>query len=122
MKGNQSDLQEEIATAFNEPILPLKEWQAPPEVCHGRIDHRRTATLPVKTLSKYMRKRWPSIQSIVRIVRKREHVTQVRQFERYSEVTSTVKSSVFNGLYDLELLVHEIFVITHMDHKAIDTR
>ena len=47
---------------------------------------------------------------------------QVRQFERYSEVTSTVKSSVFNGLYDLELLVHEIFVITHMDHKAIDTR
>ena len=47
-------------------------------------------------------------------------VTQVRQFERYSEVTSTVKSSVFNGLYDLEVLVHEIFVITHMDHKAID--
>ena len=47
---------------------------------------------------------------------------QVRQFERYSEVTSTVKSSVFNGLYDPELLVHEIFVITHMDHKAIDTR
>ena len=50
------------------------------------------------------------------------YAPQVRQFERYSEVTSTVKSSVFNGLYDLELLVHEIFVITHMDHKAIDTR
>ena len=49
-------------------------------------------------------------------------IPQVRQFERYSEVTSTVKSSVFNGLYDIELLVHEIFVITHMDHKAIDTR
>ena len=49
-------------------------------------------------------------------------VSQVRQFERYSEVTSTVKSSVFNGLYDLELLIHEIFVITHMDHKAIDIR
>ena len=46
--------------------------------------------------------------------------TQVRQFERYIEVTSIVKSSVFNGLYDLEVLVHEIFVITHMDHKAID--
>ena len=48
--------------------------------------------------------------------------SQVRQFERYSEVTSTVKSSVFNGLYDLELLIHEISVITHMDHKAIDNR
>ena len=46
--------------------------------------------------------------------------SQVRQFERYIEVTSIVKSSVFNGLYDLEVLVHEIFVITHMDHKAID--
>ena len=51
-----------------------------------------------------------------------EHDPQVRQFERYIEVTSIVKSSVFNGLYDLEVLVHEIFVITHMDHKAIDTR
>ena len=48
--------------------------------------------------------------------------TQVRQFERYIEVTSIVKSCVFNGLYDIEVLVHEIFVITHLDHKAIDTR
>ena len=48
--------------------------------------------------------------------------SQVRQFERYIEVTSIVKSSVFNGLYDLEMLVYEIFVITYMDHKAIENR
>ena len=49
-------------------------------------------------------------------------IAQVRQFERNFQVTSTVKSRFFNGLYDIEVLVHEIFVITYMDHKAIDTR
>ena len=37
---------------------------------------------------------------------------QVRQFERYFEVTSTVKFSVLNGLHDVGVLVFETFVIT----------
>ena len=62
------------------------------------------------------------LDSAVRAMQNLSRLSQVRQFERYIEVTSIVKSSVFNGLYDLEVLIHEIFVITHMDHKAIDTR
>ena len=78
VKGNQSDLQEEITTEFNEPVSPLKEWQAPPEAGHGRIEQRKIAILPVEVLSEYIRERWPSAQSIARIDRKREHVRKGR--------------------------------------------
>jgi hypothetical protein len=41
---------------------------------HGRIDLRRVDLLPAEALSEHMRSAWPSVRSIVRITRRREHV------------------------------------------------
>ena len=58
MKGSQPGLQEEITTAFNEPVFPINEWQAPPEADHGRIEQRQIVILPAEALSEYIRERW----------------------------------------------------------------
>ena len=41
---------------------------------HGRIDTRRIDLLPADALSEHMRALWPTVRTIVRITRKREHV------------------------------------------------
>ena len=87
-KGNQKDLRNEIALAFNDPVYPPKRFYAPPENDHGRIDQRQIAILPASALSKYMRDRWPSIKSIAKVERKREYM-------RGGEVTRTGGETVW---------------------------
>ena len=74
VKGNQKDLREEIETACREPVFPLTEWQDPPRTGHGRIELRHIDLLPAEALCDHMRSLWPSVRTIARITRKREHV------------------------------------------------
>ena len=87
-KGNQKDLRDEIALAFNDPVSPPKRFHAPPENDHGRIDQRQIAILPASAFGKYMRDRWPSIKSIAKVERKREYM-------RGGEVTRTGGETVW---------------------------
>ncbi|NQW15030.1 MAG: ISAs1 family transposase, partial [Rhodobacter sp.] len=68
VKRNQKDLQEEITTAFNEPVFPLAGWQEQPQPGHGRIDQRHIELLPAIALSEYMRNAWPTVRCIARVV------------------------------------------------------
>ena len=54
VKGNQKDLRDEITTAFNDPVFPVKKSIASPEADHGRIEQRQIAILPVVALGEYM--------------------------------------------------------------------
>ena len=74
VKNNQKALREEIETAFREPVFPLTEWQDPPRSGHGRINQRSIALLPDDALTEHMRLAWPSVRTIARIERQREHV------------------------------------------------
>lgn len=40
IKRNQKDLHKEIATAFDEPVFSLAQWQEQPQPGHGRVDQR----------------------------------------------------------------------------------
>ena len=86
VKVNQKDLHDEIAIASNEPTFPLKKSYATLEADHGRIEQRKIAILPVNALSEYMRDRWPSIKSIVRIGRTREHMR--------NDITTTIEIEI----------------------------
>ena len=92
VKGNQRVLKEEIITAFNEPIFPLNEWHAPPEADHGRIEQRQIAILSAEALGEHIGEPWPTVRSIVRIVRKREHFGDGRMTKTETETVWLVTS------------------------------
>lgn len=92
VKGNQKDLREEIETAFQEPVFPLAIWPDPPSVGHGRIESRDVAILPADALSGHMRALWPTVSSIARINRHREHVRQGQTVKSEAETIYLISS------------------------------
>ena len=88
VKGNQKDLRDEIITAFDQPVFPLRESYATPEANHGRIEQRSIAVLPAEVPGTYMRNRWPTIKSIASIERTREHM-------RGGKITKTENETVW---------------------------
>ena len=126
VKGNQQDLLDEIALAFIDPVSPPKKFYAPPEADHGRIDHRQIAVLPVISLSKYMRDRWPGIESIAMVKRKREHMRGVEVTKTQNEVVWLISSlknpdperllNYNRGHWKIEIMHRDKDVILGEDH------
>lgn len=73
-------------------FFPLREWQDPPQLGHGRIDDRRIEILPVEALSEHMREQWPTIQSIARINRTRAHVRAGKTVKTQTETAYLITS------------------------------
>ena len=71
---------------------PLREWQDPPQLGHGRIDQRQIAILPAEALSEYMREQWPTIQSIARVNRTRAHVRAGKTVKTQTETAYLITS------------------------------
>lgn len=74
------------------PIFPLAGWQEQPQSGHGRIDQRHIELLPANALSEYMRKAWPTIHTIARVTRNRQHVRAGNITKSETEITYLISS------------------------------
>lgn len=59
---------------------------------HGRIESRDVAVLPALALSPHVRAHWPSVSSIVRINRQREHIRQGKTVKSETETIYLISS------------------------------
>ena len=59
---------------------------------HGRIESRDVAILPAHALSGHMRAHWPTVSSIARISRHREHVRQGQTVKSETETIYLISS------------------------------
>jgi predicted transposase YbfD/YdcC len=73
-------------------FFPLIEAQDPPRTGHGRIDLRGVALLPADALSEHIRTAWPSVRTVVRITREREHIRAGRPVKRETETVYLITS------------------------------
>ena len=73
-------------------FFPLIEAQDPPRTGHGRIDLRGVALLPANALSEHIRTAWPSVRTVVRITREREHIRAGRPVKRETETVYLITS------------------------------
>lgn len=70
VKDNQKNLRENIATAFNEPVFPLRSFEGAVEKAHGRLERRFIDVLPASAAG--IENDWPSAKQICRLTRLRQ--------------------------------------------------
>ena len=70
VKDNQKTLRQDIETAFNEPVFPLRSWNSGVEKAHGRIEWRAIDVLPAEAAG--IQGEWPTVRQICRVIRSRQ--------------------------------------------------
>ncbi len=73
-------------------FFPLAQWREQPQPGHGRIDQRHIEILPANALSQYMRNAWPTINTIARVTRNRQHVRAGKVTKSETETTYLISS------------------------------